>query len=219
MGVVLLMMTIGGLIVAVILLAVSYFAKLKWLQTFILGGSAAWLIGYVILLFVASFFSEEKNLGLNEPKEFCGFYLDCHLHTAVSEIRRTRSIGDKTANGEFYIVKIKVFSDAKQATLGLVSVDAKVIDEQKREYRRDLEAEKNLGEQPPFDKRISPVESFEKEIVFNLPADAKNPRLDIKEGFAIDRAIELILIGDEDSLFHKRIRFNLEQPLIQAGLQ
>lgn len=219
MGVVLLMMTIGGLIVAAILLAVSYFAKMKWLRTFVLGGVAVWLTGYLILLFVASTFSQEKNLGLNEPKEFCGFYLDCHMHTAVSQVRKTRSIGDKTADGEFYIVTVKVFSNAKQASLGLASVEAKVADEDRREYWRDAEAEQKLETQPPFDRRISPVESFEKQIVFDLPSDVKNPRLDIKEGSVVKRLIEKVLIGDEDSLFHRRIRFNLEPLPSQAGLR
>ena len=119
MGVILLAMTIGGFVVAAILLVVSYFAKLNWLRTFVLGGVTVWILGYVILLFVASIFSEERTLGLNEPKEFCGFYLDCHLHTAVTDVRKTKTIGDKTANGEFYIVKVKVFSDAKNPAIAL----------------------------------------------------------------------------------------------------
>ena len=209
MGVVLLAMTIGGLILAAILLVFSFVTKMKWLRTFVLGGVAVWLSGYVILLFVGSIFSEEKTLALNEPKEFCGFYFDCHMHTAVSDVRKTKTIGDKTANGEFYIVKVKVFSDAKQATLGLISVNAKVVDAQKRQYERDFEAEKKLDAQPPFDRQISPVESFEKEIVFDLPTNVNNPRLDIKEGFGVDHAIEAILIGDEDSILHKRMFFNL----------
>jgi len=209
MGMVLLAMTIGGLIIASILLALSYFASLNWLRTFVLGGVTVWLTGYVILLFIGSIFSEEKTLTLNEPKEFCGFYFDCHLHTTVSGVRKTKTIADKTANGEFYIIKAKVFSDAKQASLGLISVDAKVVDAQKREYRRDLEAEKNLGDQLPFDRQVLPNESFEKEIVFDLPENVKNPRLDIREGYGIDHAIEAILIGDEDSILHKRKYFDL----------
>ncbi|CAN5590773.1 hypothetical protein BH24ACI2_BH24ACI2_03460 [soil metagenome] len=80
MGVVLMSMTIGGLIVAVILLIFSFITNQTWLKTFVFGGVAVWLIGYVILLFVGSIFSEEKTLVLNEPKEFCSFYFDCHMH-------------------------------------------------------------------------------------------------------------------------------------------
>ncbi len=218
MGVLLMLMTICGLVAAFILLVISVFTKKAWLRKFVFGAVATWFVFYAILLFGTSLLSKEKTLHLNEPKAFCGFYIDCHMHTTVTNVRKAKTIGYKTANGEFYVVKVKVFSDAKRATLGLITVDALVVDEQNREFARDEQAELQLGEQPPFEKKILPVESFEKEIVFDLPADAKNPRLDVREGYGIDHVIEAVLIGDEDSLFHKRIRFNLEQPQINANL-
>jgi hypothetical protein len=212
-------MTIGGLAVAVVLLAAAFTAKINWLKTFVLGGVFTWLTGYVILLAIGSIFSVERTLSLGEPKEFCGFYFDCHMHTAVTGVRTAKTIGDKTANGEFRIVKVKVFSDAGRATLALNTVDAKILDDQKREYQRDLAAEASLGEQPSFEKKISPSESFEKEIVFDLPADAANPRLDLHEGYGIDHAIEAILVGDEDSIFHRRNYFKLSEQTAVAGVK
>ncbi|MBA3632832.1 MAG: DUF4352 domain-containing protein [Acidobacteria bacterium] len=132
-------------------------------------------------------------------------------------MRRTKTLGDRTANGEFYVVKVKVSSDAKRATLGLNTVDAKAVDAQKQTYTRDEQAETQLGEQPPFDRKISPVESFGKEIVFDLPADIKNLRLDIREDYGIDHLIEAVLIGDEDSILHKRNYFKLETNEQVAG--
>ncbi len=217
MGVVLLAMTIGGLVVAAIVLVIAYAGKIDWLKTFVLGGIFTWLTGYVILLLVGSIFSVERSLSFGEPKEFCGFYLDCHMHTSVEGVRTAKTIGDRTADGEFYIVKVKVFSDARQATLNLITVDAKVLDDQKRLYHRDLDAEANLGEQPPFEKKLSPSESFEKEVVFDLPADVNTPRLDLREGYGIDHAIEAVLVGDEDSMFHKRNYFNLTPQSEAAG--
>ncbi len=210
MGVLLMLMTIGGLIAAFILLMISIFIKKAWLRKFVLGAVAVWFIFYAAMLFGFSLTSKEENLGLNEPKEFCGFYFDCHLHTAVTGVRKTKTLGDKTANGEFYIVKVKVFSDAKQAQLGLITVDAHIIDDQNREFKRDEQAETQLGEQPPFDKKITPTENFEKEIVFDLPTDIKNPRLDIREGYGVDHAIEAVLVDDEDSILHKRNYFQLD---------
>jgi hypothetical protein len=64
--------------------------------------------------------------------------------------------------------------------------------------------------------KSAPVESFEKEIVFDLPLDAKNPRLDLRDGRGIDNYLEAILIDDEDSIFHKRRYFKLE-PQIQTA--
>jgi hypothetical protein len=107
-------------------------------------------------------------------------------------------------------VTVKVFSDAKQATLGLLSVDAHVVDAAQQTYPRDTMAESQLEPQPDFDRKISPVESFEKEIVFDLPANIENPRLDIREGYGIDHAIEAVLVDDEDSVFHRRNYFSLQ---------
>jgi hypothetical protein len=89
--------------------------------------------------------------------------------------RTSKTLGDVTANGLFHIVKVKVFSNAKQATLGLLTVDAHIVDASGSTYDRDMQAEAQLPPQPDFEKLISPVESFEKVIVFDLPLDVKRP--------------------------------------------
>lgn len=219
MGVLLMLMTIGGLIVAAFLLAISLFTKKAWLTKFTLGGVAVWFVFYVAMLFGFSFASTEKTLAMNEPKEYCGFYLDCHLHTEVTGVRTPKNIGSLTANGQFYIVIVKVFSNAKAATLGFTTVDAHVVDASSRTYTRDQRAEEQLSDQLPFDRKISPVESFEKEIVFDLPVDVQNPRLDISEGYGIDKAMEAVLVDDEDSILHKRTYFKLAEQNETAGVK
>lgn len=210
MGVLMMLLTIVGLLTAAVLVAVSLWKKWFWLRNFVLIATGIWFVFYTALLFGASFVSEEILLGIGEPKQFCGFYLDCHMHTAVSGIRKTKMLGNKTAQGEFYVVRVKVFSDARGAQLGLITVDAKVSDRAGNEFKRDELAEAELDYQPPFEQRITPTESFEKKIVFDLPADIREPRLDIREGFGIDHVIEAVLIDDEDSILHKRNFFNLE---------
>lgn len=211
MGVVLLAMTIGGFVIAAILLTVSFFARLNWLRTFVLGGVTVWVLGYAILLFVGSYFSEEHTLGLNQSKEFCGFYLDCHLHTAVTDVRKTKQIGDQTTQGEFYIVKLKVFSNAKQATMHLVEPKTEATDENGRIYTRREEAEKFLPTaNVSLSQDLAAGQSFEKEIVFDVSEPAENVRLLVTEGYGIDKAIEAVLIGDEDSIGHKKNFFSLE---------
>ncbi len=202
-----------------VLLAISFLTGKAWLRNFVFGGVAVWFVFYAVMLVGVSLKSNEKTLALNEPKEFCGFYLDCHMHTAVSGVRKTKVIGDKTADGEFYFVKVKVFSDAKRATLGLTTVVAHVVDGQGRLYNRDMQAEAQLGDQPPFDLQISPVESFERDIVFDLPLDIEDPRLDIVEGLWIEKIVEFILIDDEDSIFHKRNYFKLTEQNHVAGVK
>jgi hypothetical protein len=209
MGVLLMLMTIGGLIGAGILFVISLLSKQRWLRSFVIGGTAVWFIFYAAMLFGFSFASKEKTLAINEAKEYCGFYLDCHMHTAVTGVQTSKTLGDLTAKGQFYIVTVKVFSNAKRASLGLLTVDAHVVDADGQTYIRDMPAEAQFPAQPAFEKRISPVESFEKEIVFDLPENVQNPRLDIREGYGIDHAIEAVLVDDEDSIFHKRYYFEL----------
>ena len=219
MGVLLMLMTIGGLIVAAILFLIALYTGEAWLAKFVCGGVVVWFVFYFTMLIGVSLFSSEKTIELNEPKAFCGFYFDCHMHAAVKSVRTAKSIGGKTANGKFYIVTVKVFSDAVKAALGLITVEAHVVDASKREYARDLDAETQLPAQPEFEKQIGPQESFEKEIVFDLPVDIKDPRLDIREGYGIDHAIETVLIGDEDSIFHKRVYFNISEQNTLAGVK
>jgi hypothetical protein len=162
MGALLMLLTLGGLIVAAILFVFALYTNKAWLGKFVVGGVIVWFVFYAAMLFGTSFLSEEKSLGLNEPKAFCGFYLDCHMHAVVSGVRKTKTLGDRTAKGEFNVVTVNVFSDAVRATLSLITVDAHVVDSEDRTYNRDTEAESQLPPQPAFEQRIGPEESFEK---------------------------------------------------------
>ncbi len=201
------MLTIGGLGLAFILLLIGVWTKQDWLSKFVLGAIAIWLVFYTTTLLGVSLASSEKTLELNEPKSFCGFYLDCHMHAGVSNVRTAKQIGDKKAQGVFYIVKVKIFSDAKRAALGLHNPQFKVIYGQGRIFEP---IEDSIVSGNPFEQKIPAGGSFEGEIVFDLPADIKNLRLDISEGVGIDKVIESVLIDDEDSILHKRNYFKLD---------
>ena len=215
MGLLMMMTTIGGLGLAFILLIIAVWAKQGWLSKFVSGAVVVWLVFYTTMLLGVSLASREKTLQLNEAKAFCGFYLDCHLHASVSDVRTAKQIGDKTAQGVFYIVKVKIFSDARRAAIGLHNSQFEVVDEQRRIFQP---IEDSIVSGNPFERKVPAGGSFEGEVIFDLPADIKNPRLDIAEGIGIDKVVESVLIGDEDSILHKRVRFKLEQLLMQAGL-
>jgi hypothetical protein len=206
MGLLMMAATIGGLGLAFVLLIIAALTKQVWLSKFVTGAVTIWFVFYTTMLLGVSLASREKTLRLNEPKAFCGFYLDCHLHASISDVRTTKQIGDKTAQGIFYIVKVKIFSDARRAAINLHDPQFEVIDEQRGIFE-PIEDVTVLGN--PFERKVPAGGSFEEEIVFDLPTDIKNPRLDIAEGIGIDKVIESILIGDEDSILHKRARFKL----------
>ena len=212
MGVLLMLMTIGGLLVAGILLAISLWTKKKWLTRFVVGGAAIWFVFYVAMLFGFSFLSEEKVLARDEPKEYCGFYLDCHLHTTVTDVRTAKQIGNQTAQGIFYIVKVKVSSDAKNPNIAfrLLEPKAEVMDEGGRIYTRIAEAENQLPTaQIQLNQDIKGKETIEKEIVFDLTEPTDQLKLLITEGYGVDKYIEAVLVDDDDSILHKQKFFEI----------
>jgi len=215
MGLLMIMTTLGGLGLVFILLVIAIWTKQVWLSKFLTGAVAILLVFYTTTLLGVSLASREKTLQLNEPKAFCGFYIDCHMHASVLDVRTAKQIGDKTAQGVFYIVKVKIFNDARRATIGLHDPRFKVVDDQGNIFQtvEDFNVAGN-----PFERKVPAGESFECEIVFDLPTDAKNPRLDIAEGIGIDKIIESVLIGDEDSIFHKRNYFELKEQLQNASV-
>jgi hypothetical protein len=222
MGVLLMLTTIGGLIVAVVLLAVSLFTKKTWLTKFTLGGVAVWFVFYVVMLFGFSFASTEKMLAMNDPKEYCGFYLDCHLHTVVTGVRTAKQVGDQNAQGTFYVVRVKVFSDARNPNIALrlLKPKAEVTDSIGRTYTRDTEAESLLPTaQVPLDQDIKNDQTIEKEIVFDVAESANGLRLLVTEGYGIDKYIEAVLVDDEDSILHKRTYFKIAEQNERAGVK
>jgi len=222
MGVLLILLSIGGVIAAVIVAIIALVTKKSWLLKFTFAAVVVWFLFYGVMLVGFSAASTERELGLNEPKAYCGFYLDCHLHTAVTGVRTSKEIGGLAADGLFCIVNIKVFSDARNPNIvfRLTTPDASVVDSSGNRYYRDEQAESRLPSAGiDLGGDIRSHDTIEKEIVFDLPQGVPNPRLDIIDGYGIDHAIDAVLIDDEDSLFHKRNYFKLREQTETAGVK
>jgi hypothetical protein len=214
MGILLMLMTIGGLVVAAILFGVAWLHESAWLKKFVVGSVAIWFAFYIAMLLGTSLMSKERLIAVGDTdgKAFCGFYLDCHLHAAVTGATRAKTIGNKTANGEFYIVRVRVFSDAKNPSIAfrLIQPNAQIVMPDGSELSRDLDAEALLPTADvSLDEQIKGRQTLEKEIVFDVDQPSRDLKLLITEGYGIDKWIERFLIGDEDSIFHARPYFAL----------
>lgn len=212
MNVIFLVLTILGLIIASSLLLFALVAGKKRLRNVLLIVIPLWILIYGVLLIGASFQSRKTYLPNKMAKQFCGFYLGCHLKASVTGIRKTERIGNLKAQGIFYIVKVKIANDSGSKTLAMTNPEALVIDESGRFYSRKEEAEKQLSQAAfiAFSQPVAPNGSFEKEIVFDVTDTARNLNLSLSDTHGINRLIETFLIGDEESLFHKPTLFIIE---------
>jgi len=172
---------------------------------------------YFGMLLLVSFTSRERVLGLKEEKKFCG--ADCDLAFSVVNVTRTKTLGpppQKNAAGIYYLVTVKVRSDAARVTMKPDHPEATVIDDQGKSYHYPSDGQQALasvqGQDAPFAQEIGPGAAYIKDLVFDLPAHVNNPCLIITEGAWITR----LIIGDENSLFHKKTKIRLE-PIEQQG--
>lgn len=167
-------------------------------------GVASWAALYLAMLLGSSLTSRERVLGLNEDKKFCGFYLDCHMQVAVTRVDTVRQFGTLKAGGVYYVVTLRVSSDAVAAHLKLLDPQFVLQDEQGRKYERVLTP---LNDS--LTQLIGPEESFTTTVVFDVPDTVQTPRLFVTEGIWADHLLEFLLIGDEDSVLHERTSFRI----------
>lgn len=176
---------------------------------------------YLVLLLAFSLMSREKVLAFGEEKHFCE--IDCHLAYSVTNVRETKALGvqgkEATAQGIFYIVTIKTRFDETTISQtrgdGLLTPNSRIVtilDEEGNSYSPSTEGQSALGDsQPggggtPLDTPLRPGQSYTTDLVFDLPANIKNPELLMREGEFITRFI----IGHENSFWHGKTKFRLE---------
>ena len=205
-GALLLAMLIGGLIGGEILARMlprwGYPKARRTMRILMLLGAAA----YAGALLTASLTSRERVLARGETLKFCGFYLDCHLGVAVEGVDRQSFIGDARAAGTYYVVRVRVSSDARQATLHLGTPSFRVIDGEGHTYNRAEKVERALAEGATDSMLRRPIgagDSREVRLVFDLPGNVSEPRLLVTDAGGVDRVLEGMLIGDDDSILHK----------------
>jgi Domain of unknown function (DUF4352) len=216
-GLGLLMLTLLWLFAASIAFIYARRARKRDLAAIVTTVSVIWLATFFVILLTVSLGSTGKVLTVGQAKHFCGFYLDCHLSVEVSNVTKSKTVGSlpnqRTAQGIFYVVDLKVLSDARKATIAPYDLDLRVRTD-KQTIARSLEGE---GALEPVTERtvalnqpVGPGRSYTKQVVFDVPADATQANLQVTEGPWIDHLLELFLIGDEDSLFHKPTLLSLE---------
>ena len=188
----------------------------KWLALTVLAGA----LGYIALLLAFSLRSEEKVLKLGDRKYFCE--MDCHLAYSIENVSTAKTLGSPShaanAAGAFTIVTVKTWFDPNtiasfrgNAPLTPNPREVFVVDESGRRYGPSpaglaaLEEERG-GPSNPLSRELRPGESYTTTLVFDLPAGTRQPRFFLGD----PPGVENVLIGHENSPFHKKIYFSLE---------
>lgn len=174
----------------------------------------AWAVIYTAVLIGFSLASSARLLPPKDAKYFCD--TECHLAYSVVEIERRASIGGvKAKNGEFWIVALETYFDPQTVSAnrppGPITPDprtAELVLPSARTFGRSPQGEeafvKSFGAQPPLTTPLGPGQSYVVHLVFDLPPGS-SPRLWLHDQDPVGR----LLIGNEESLLHRRVLFRL----------
>ncbi len=160
----------------------------------LLGGAAA----YVVIFLVASFTSHSRVLAVGQEKHICE--IDCHLAYAVAATK-----SESVPNGLVrHTVTVKVRFDEqtissrrpRDATLTPNSRYVALVDDMGHRY---------AGSTDGLKRKLTPGEWYTTDIVFEVPADAKDLRLVLRN----NDPETAFIIGHENSLLHGKTTFAL----------
>lgn len=203
----------GGLVMTI----VAWAARNRMAAVRRLAGVVVLAAAYGIALVVVSLLSTVQRLAPGAEKRFCGAYLDCHMAASVAGVETTTAIGTGPdavrASGRFWIVAVRLSSNAMRATITAREPGITAIDDHGARFAPSPEATRALaaarGAQPALAGLIPPDGEHRTLVVFDLPAATTAPTLHVTDSNLGPDVSEFFLIGDEDSLLHKPILLSL----------
>ena len=178
---------------------------------FAASGAALTALGYAVVLFGIALATSNKTLPPGDWKYFCES--DCHIAYSIGSMQEAAMLGPETkhltARGRFVVVRLKTWFDENSISpsrgnfpLTPDSRIVKLIDDRGRQYLPAPEASAVLpGPSAPLNTPLRPGESYLTTFVFDLPADARNPRLLITDVDLVTR----LLVDHENSPLHGKI--------------
>ena len=185
----------AGLVLALLLQKPAWARGIAWLE-------ASGLALYAALFLITSLDSRTRLLAVGEEKHICE--VDCHLAYSVAGFKTARNWEGKTAQGLFYVVTVRVRFDSntiapwrpRDVPLAPNGRTVALLDARGRRFPASADA---------LDRRLIPGEEYTTDFVFDLPADATDPRLELESG---DWPTHL-MIAHENAFLHGKVLFRL----------
>ncbi|HEY3220800.1 MAG TPA: hypothetical protein VGJ80_08710 [Gemmatimonadales bacterium] len=165
----------------------------------LLGGAGL----YLLLFLGASVFSHNRVLAPGEEKHICE--IDCHLAYAV-ESSKSESLPSGLVR---HTVTIKVRFD-EETISSRRPRDATLTPNRRYVALADAAGRQYPGSTDGLRRRLIPGESYTTDVIFDVPADAQNLRLVLRN----NDPETTFIIGHENSLLHGRTTFALPRKAV-----
>ncbi len=165
----------------------------RWVAT-----AGATLAAYMGLLLGVSLASRERVLHPGAEKFACD--LDCDLAFSVTRVMPAHVAA---AGWRAFTVTLRARSDARRVTMRIDPLEVALVNVDGRRFAPAG------GPMLRVRETLAPGEHLDIALRFDVPADAREPRLSVLTGDGWSRFV----IGDERSLFHRATLFALPEEL------
>ena len=155
-----------------------------------------------LLATLAALNRHDQVAGFNQEIQYDDFAF------SVQGVRTTRSIGDSTAQGVYYVVTLKVANHAKRVDYEFKCDSPVLVAGDGRHYRVSFEAQGVLdsasGAADLCATPIPPGSSCTKEVVFDVAPDITEPRLRVSTGGLAGDILDTIFYGKKVIMLNSR---------------
>ena len=186
----------GAAFVLALLLKKSRWARaIAWIET---GGLAL----YAGLFLITSLASRTQLLAVGTEKHICE--VDCHLAYSVAGVKTVKVWGGRTAQGMYYVITVRVRFDS-----GTIA-SWRPRDVPVSPNGRSVALIDTLGHRYPappdaLDRQLLPGQEYTTDFVFDVPAEAGTPRLELESG---DWPTHF-MIAHENAFLHGKVLFRV----------
>jgi hypothetical protein len=187
-----------GFIVRILYLLAGKRAKKAWRATELLG---VLLAGYFVVLVAVSLVAPRKLIPMGEDRCFDDWCIGADTLTVSPTIGS--GAGLARASGIFYIVTLKVSSQARGITQRAKEAAVIAVDERGSRYSPSSDGQAAYdaanGKGPAITSELGPGAFFTTTVVFDIPIQVAQLGLKVEHGVWPGR----LIIGDSESFFHK----------------
>jgi hypothetical protein len=178
-------LAVGSLVIAATFLAIT---GARSRARFAALAAVSWIAAYALLFVASALLSKEEVLRAGDTKYFCGFFLDCHIGVSI----------EGTSDTGHHVIRLRFSSSARRATLSPYDVQVEVIGSDGGRYAARPDGRSEL------ERAIGPGQSYTVDVTYDAPPGVRAERVLVSQGAGIDRILDGLVIGNENSFLHKR---------------